>query len=163
EEEQKKFYRIFEEYARLTLKTTDDDYPHQEHKRNKWRLFLISVLSLLIFTVIIRYFFSPPQINANFHVFINGENSTGNHKAIIGDTLLLDANPVFQSADGNVLSDSASIHLSWNTGEGWSDNASAKISVPVTKEGQMSVMLRVSKGNQYREHTERVDVCPVVI
>src|SRR5690606_19523333 len=23
--------------------------------------------------------------------------------------------------------------------------------------------LRVSKGNQYREHTERVDVCPVVI
>ena len=161
ETEQLKFYRIFDEYAKITKEI--DIKPKNRFPR---RLVLIAALfiAFLLFALI-GYFLdergtAPPP--ASFTVSFNGQRAFKQNIAAFGDTITLDASGVL-SADHYDTSD---LRLAWDTGNGWKPSDQPVISFRAGVMGGRMVKLKLQSAkhpNYLSEDSQYISICSGVI
>ncbi|MFT3824259.1 MAG: hypothetical protein QM731_10075 [Chitinophagaceae bacterium] len=160
EEEQAKFYTIFDKYVQLNKideegEPIKEPVPPTENIKRAIRAYwiYISLVALLITALLIYFLTRPvyPEYAANFIA------NKPNNQFITGDTIQLDAASTFN----NLPLDTTKAHISWNTGEGWTFTDQSQINLPVTAEKILYVSLKVNSGKQFQHESVFTDSFPV--
>ncbi len=158
EDEQLKFYKVFDEYVRLSINPPAlPELPPPPVPRWKnyipWFILLLVPLGALLYLT-----GKPPVINPSFIITVQGADGNSYLNAVIGDTAFLDASPTF----GKRIPDNEKINWRWNLGNGWEQPNKLKVAVPCNKEDRLRIILETASGPNksiIKTDTQFLQVC----
>ena len=142
EEEQIKFYKVFDEYVRISINPPKlPDLPPPPIPR--WKNYIPWFILLLVALGVLLYLTGkPPVVNPSFTIAVQDTDGNTYLNAVIGDTAFLDASATF----GHRISDTEKINWRWNLGNGWEKPNSLKVKVACNKEDRIRIMLETASG-----------------
>ncbi len=131
EEEQVKFYKVFEAYKQINLDRT----PPVSAKKNKWYYALAGIL----FLGVCGWLIYKAYPRREFHVLPT-------YTVAVGDTVEFDAYSHLDDMGGD-LSDTTKVDVSWDFGEGWTDKGRFKTTHVFNSEGTYYVRRKIKSLN----------------
>ncbi|MFM9909713.1 MAG: hypothetical protein ACKVOW_10205 [Chitinophagaceae bacterium] len=159
EEEQNKFYRIFDEYVRITnsqepIQTnTGRTIPSQWKTYAPWLLPLLLIGALAIYTTT-----SVSSIDPDFSISVQDGQGNSYHQAVIGDTAFVDAGSSFSKK----IPDTSKVRIRWDFGNGWEQEDRVQATLICTKEEKKRIILEIASGknkNIIKADTQYLQVC----
>jgi len=159
EEEQAKFYHVFDEYVRINLQPGNDTSAEIPGKP-LWKKILPWLIPFTALLAAILFFASNvPVIEPNFTITIRDAAGNSYRGAIPGDSLLLDASTSFANQKEP---DTQAVTIRWNFGKGWSHLNQLNPGILLQEEGMVPIVLEIASGTnkkRLKRDTQFVKVC----
>ena len=148
EQDQERFYKVFDAYAERTA--ASDDEAAKTRKRKRIIFYSCAAALLLIITgcIIWNSMLPPHQPSAQFTVLVNAQ--PGN-VALPTDTVLVEA------------ADPGKAQIEWNIGKGWTFAGLNSFTLSPLQRGTMTVRMRAKTGKLSAVTEQKLFVCDAVV
>ncbi len=159
EDEQNKFYRIFDEYVRITNSQEPIQHLRGQTTSSSWKTYTPWLLPLLLIGTLIVYTTTRiSSIDPEFTISIKDGQGNIYHQAVIGDTAFADAGASFSKK----IPDTSKVRIRWDFGNGWEQQDNVQARLICTKEEKKRIILEIASGknkNIIKADTQYLQVC----